>query len=108
MQIESLGIKNYRLFRDTRLEVSPCMAVVAGANARRRPRRLTAFHVPYRGGRGVRNRLDSWFSRCGGARWPISPSTDSVLCRRPGAMAFETGRVDMLVRRAVEVRRRLP
>ena len=32
MQIESLEIKNYRLFRDARLENLPRMAIVVGAN----------------------------------------------------------------------------
>ncbi|MCL4554528.1 MAG: ATP-binding protein, partial [Actinobacteria bacterium] len=34
MQIESLEIKNYRLFRDAKLKTLPRMAVVVGANAR--------------------------------------------------------------------------
>lgn len=41
MQIERLEIKNYRFFRDAKLEALPRMAVVAGANARASPRCLT-------------------------------------------------------------------
>ena len=32
MQIESIAIKNYRLFRDTRLENIPRLCVLVGAN----------------------------------------------------------------------------
>jgi hypothetical protein len=38
VQIESLEIKNYRLFRDAKLEALSRVAVVAGANARASPR----------------------------------------------------------------------
>lgn len=43
MQIESLEIRNYRLFRDAKLEALPRMALVAGVNARASPRRLTTL-----------------------------------------------------------------
>jgi hypothetical protein len=48
VQIESREIKNCRLFCDAKLEPSPRMAVVAGANAWTSPRCLTTPMCPTR------------------------------------------------------------
>jgi hypothetical protein len=112
VQIESLEIKNCRLFRDAKLGPLPRMAIVAGANARASPRCLTTPLCPtgvdgvsavrLAAGRAAyavcriprRQTVRNGFSCCRGARWPISPSTCSVLCRRPGGRGLWILRLD--------------
>lgn len=52
MQIESLEIKNFRLFRDAKLDALPRMTVVAGANASGKSTLFDDTHVLNRGWTG--------------------------------------------------------